>query len=79
MPYYDYMCNRCLEIWETKLPMGFKGLVTCPVCKTGETNRVTLQVPATVLNWMNPSSVDASGISRRFRGTAKSRRSRQRV
>lgn len=75
MPYYDYICEMCTETFEMKLPLAYKGPVTCPVCGTGETKRILLEVPATVLNWWNSAaSSDTSGITQRFRGGVKNKR-----
>lgn len=68
MPFYDYMCEMCDEIWEEDLPMGFRGLVTCPICKSGHSKRLVLSAPATVLNWWNArASSDTDGITKRYR------------
>jgi len=68
MPLYDYRCRVCSEIWEEDLPMKFRGFVTCPICQSGNTQRIHLQAPATVLNWWDAgSSSDTGGITDRYR------------
>lgn len=68
---YDYICNECTEAFIKERPMGSKEPVICPVCGTGNVERLIVEMPATVMNWWNAAaSEDDSGIHKRYRPRA---------
>jgi putative FmdB family regulatory protein len=57
MPYYDYHCEQCGELFEAE--HGMEGPdplhpVICPVCRTGDVNKVILSAPAVRIWFKNP-------------------------
>lgn len=67
MPYYDYHCNICAEVFEEEHPMDFVGIVICPACDGGDTNKIFLSCAAIRIAWQDPrSSSDVSGLQPKF-------------
>ena len=40
MPYYDYKCDKCREIFEAEHGMGEKPRLSCPDCGSAEVKKV---------------------------------------
>lgn len=67
MPFYDYQCNTCAEIFEEEHPMNLEGVALCPVCEGGDTHKVFLSCPAVKVAWRDPrSSSDVAGLQPKF-------------
>lgn len=70
MPYYDYRCELCTEIFEASHPMEGPSpgtVVKCPVCGTGRVRRIFISVPAMKIWYRNAAaSSDAESMRPRF-------------
>ena len=51
LPAYDYQCNKCNEVFETRHHMDYQGQVECPVCDGSDTKRLILQTPTVWVYW----------------------------
>ncbi len=57
MPLYDYHCNCCGELFEAEHSMDGpdpRSPILCPVCRTGDVNKIILNVPGVRIWFKNP-------------------------
>jgi putative FmdB family regulatory protein len=57
MPYYDYRCMLCQELFEAEHSMDGpdpRSPIQCPVCGTAEVNKVYLSSPGVSIWFRNP-------------------------
>jgi len=59
MPIYDYRCVDCKETFEARRGMFDPTCPTCPECG-GDTEKVIVGTPASILDWKDSDSVHAS-------------------
>lgn len=75
MPFYDYQCEQCAEIFEMEHSMTYEGPVECPVCKTSLTHKIFLETPGIWIYWKDAGSSSEAGLPK-YLGPAKGRRLR---
>ncbi len=79
MPWYDYQCDICTEIFEIEHPMEFTGAVLCPTCESGDVHKLILSCAAIKVRWRDPrSSSDVDGLVPKYMHAVTKRPQRER-
>ncbi len=56
MPWYDYECDECAEVFDKRHSMTFEEAVECPICKTHMTHKIILEAPGIWIYWKDARS-----------------------